>query len=161
MNSQTASPQEMPPVPSPESDTAQVIQFTPAPDSPFGSPESQTPPLVPAEPSLVERGVDGAKRAAEATKVKLSDAEFRGKLVDAAATALEIGSTAVKASRAFDYDPQKGTPRVKPKVAKHAKENPYGTAARVSLQVGKAYVQKRGRYGERQAARHKREKTAA
>ncbi len=174
MKTPTASPLEMPPVPSPEGEPAKVLSFTPKPDSPFGkaTAEGQAPPIPPlgnegpvqtevpqaeseilATPSLVQRGVDGAKRAAETTKAKLSDAEFRGKLVDASVTVGRVGAAAVKYSRMFEFDPETGAPRVKPKAAESARKHPKATAAKSVFHIGRAIAKEHGTYAKRQAER--------
>ncbi len=150
MNQPSATPLEKPPVvPSPEGETAQVYEFTPRPDSPFGPPEGPAP----AESGLVARGVDGAKRAAEATKAKLSDAEFRGKLIDASVTAGRVGAKAVQYSRMFEIDPQTGAPRMKPKAAELAKKHPRAATLNAGIHVGKALFKERGTYQKRQKVR--------
>lgn len=151
-------------VPSPEAQVATVHRLIPRPDSPFGAQEGQVPPVVepeaphaepelPADPSLVARGVDAARRSAEVIKEKLSDAEVRGKLVDAAVTAGRVGYTAVKTSRMVEFNPENGKPRIKPKAAEHAAASPGATAARLSYHLGKAFVKEHGTYEKRQAAR--------
>ena len=143
--------------PAPEAGDATVTPLIPRPDSPFGSgeaPKAQTEePVAPTVPSLIDRGVDAAKRAAESTKAKLSDAEFRGKLIDMSVTAARVGYTAIKSSRMVEFNPENGKPRIKPKAAEHAAASPGATAARLGFQVGKAIVKEHGTYQKRQAAR--------
>jgi hypothetical protein len=172
MTSQTAPSPELAPITPPEGDLASVSRLIPRADSPFGAAEGQTPPVTPPNnegpaqaetppaepdvsdgPSLVQRGVDGAKRAAETTKAKLSDAEFRGKLIDASVTAARVGYTAVKTSRMLEFNPENGKPRIKPKAAEHAVASPGATAARLSYHLGKAIAKEHGTYEKRQEAR--------
>ena len=120
-------------------------------------PVGEVPPMVEPAPGMVARtlagGVETAKQATEAAKLKLADPEFRGRLFDRAETAVHIGAAAVKSTRMFDFDPQNGKPRVKPGAAEDARAHPGGTALRVGYHLGKAFANERGRYQELQRNR--------